>query len=190
MKKRLEDLQALAKKLKDTAAARTRDVAVTEVRLYDAAVAAAKAIEESRARAATAQPPTETAAPSSAPSAQPPRPAAPAELADYAVTSFPAQVAEALRPLLPAALVADITAEREPMAMFKRAQKALLDPGVKPPVAPAVEVRDAAIAALRLHEARVYADRYAARYADIDAVISTTLSDIKTAHGAACTCKE
>lgn len=181
LKKRLDDLQVLAKKLRETAAARTRDVAVTEVRLYDAAVAA--------------QPSTEGAVSTAAPSAAvaqplPPKPAAPAALADYAVTSFPAQLAEALRPLLPATLVSEITAEREPMAMFTRSRKALLDPEIKPPTAPSIEVRDAAIAALRLHEARVYADRYVMRYREIDVALSATLANIKSAHGGACTCND
>lgn len=191
LKKRLEDIQAVAKKLKETAAARTRDIAVTEARLYDAAIAAAKAIEESRARASAAQPTPEGAATPAVVSATlPPKPAAPAALADYAVTSFPAQVAEALRPLLPAALVAEIAAVPAPMAMLAKAQKALLDPEIKPPTAPAIDVRDAAIAALRLHEARAYADRYASRYAEIDSALSAALRDIKAAHGGACTCKD
>lgn len=210
IRRRLDELKSNAKKLADLAAQRTREIAVTEGRMYDAAVAAAKVVTDARARleqahaaavAAQAQqaaaapagtpPPIPVAAPVLPPvPALPPKPAAPAALADYAVTSLSAQIAEALRPLLPSALVSELAAERDHFALLARAQKALLDPAVKADVEPAREVRDAAIAALRLHEGRLYADRYAARYGEIDALLSATIADIRTAHRASCTCQE
>ncbi len=210
VKRRHEELKAAAKKLAELAATRTRDIAVTEGRLYDAALAAVKVIEQARAKAeqahaaavaaqaaeaAKAPPGTPAPTPIPAPTLPlvptlPAKPATPATLTDYAVISLPSQVGEALRPLLPANLVAEFVAERDPMVMLARAQKAILDPDIKPATGPAIEVRDAAIAALRLHEARLYADRYAIRYGEIDTLLTATIAETKAAHGKSCVCRD
>ncbi len=210
IKRRHEELKAASTKLVELAAARTREISVFENRLYEAALASSKSVETARAKAeqthatalaaqvalaaqapAGSAPPTPLAAPvlPAMPVLQP-KPAAPATLADYAVISLPAQIGEALRPLLPAALVAELTGERDTIVMLTKAQKAILDPEIKPATPPAVEVRDAAISALRLHEARFYAERYASRYGEIDTLLSATLSATAGANAKSCTCQD
>ncbi len=207
IKRRHEELKGNAKKLGELAAARTRDIAVVEARWYQSLVAAATAVEQARAKAEqahatavatqAAQAPAGTVPPPPlvAPALPivptlPPKPAAPANLADYAVFTLSAQIGEALRPVLPAALVADLLGERDALSLLSKAQKALLDPELKLAAPPPSEVRDAAIAALRLHEARLYADRYAMRYGEIDALLSATIAETKAANGKACTCRD
>jgi hypothetical protein len=209
LKKRYDEVTAIAKQAKDLAAVRVRAIAVAEVKIYDKAAAEAAKVEDQRVKlleahaaalakaveAAAALPVgTTPQAPPSAPTLPvvppvPPRPNGPAQATDYAVVSLTSLLSEALRPLLPMAKVKEIADEPLPTKAFVKARAALLDP--ETPASPAApEVKDAATMALRLLEARVYGDLYVARFKDLDVALSSTLADLRKAQSTSCTCRE
>lgn len=209
IKRRLDDLQAVAKQAVPLAAQRVRAIAVTEMRLYDKAVADAAKVEEQRAKLveihkaavtkyaeaaavlpAGTPPPALLAEPVLPPVPPlPMKPNGPAKLEDYAVVGLPSLVAEALRPMLPQTIITEIVDEKIQVKMFTRARTALLDPQVA--VANVLaEVREVSLMALRLLEARVYADLYASRYKELDGALGSAMTDLRAAQSSSCTCRE
>lgn len=191
MKKRHDDVQALVPQLRDAALARTREIVVAELATWERTIAASarragttladltKAIAEGKT----------TDLPTVDPTALPPRPPEPATLDAFKLLSRTALMREALRPLLPATLAAAAIEPVEPIAVLTKARAALLDPDVRrDPVDPVVA--DTAIAALRLIEALVYAERYAARHAIAEQAFGGTFSAIRAAHAQHCTCRD
>lgn len=195
LKKRAEDAAQTIARLKELTAIRTRDIGLAEQRVYERTVAEAKAKADADAArvarasdAPTASSPSTPATPAAAPSL-PPRPADVASEADYKLIGFAGLVAEALRALLPAAIANDVVAEPEPLKMLARAREAILDPA-RADDKVAVEVRDAAYAALRLLEARIYAETLVRRFAELDSVVPVAIKDIRGAAAANCTCRD
>jgi hypothetical protein len=216
LKKRLEDLTATAALAPKLAAVRVRNVAVAEVKVYDKAAADTARIEEQRTRLLDAHkvavakaaevaaaaaavlpagaPPTPPPAPLAEPTLPvsltlPTKPTGPARIEDYAVVGLPSLVVEALRPLLPVSVVAKIAEEPVAVRMFDKARTALLDPTLVNATANS-DVREASLMALRLLEARVYADRYVARYRELDAALFGAMTDLKAAQAASCVCRD
>jgi hypothetical protein len=160
-----------------------------------AAEAAAAIAKQASAAGTTAQPATTPAAaaipePTLPPVPPlPPKPNAPARLEDYGIVGLPSLVSEALRPLLPQPLITEIANEPVPVKMFVRARTALLDPALAVGGVNA-DVRDAALMALRLLEARVYVDLYVNRFKDLDAVLTGAIADLRAAQASSCTCRD
>jgi hypothetical protein len=216
LKRRIDEVALISKQLKELASNRVRQVALAEMKVYDKTIAeaskvafdAARVMAEAAAKsAATVLPPKldpngTTAPPSTAPAAAaitlpnlaapkplPAKPDTAAKLEDFAVVSITALISEALRPVLPAAVVTEIGLQTTPLATLQKARLALIDPATTIDQVP-LDVREAAFMALRLIEARVYAERYVTRYADLDAAMFGALADVRAAQAKACICRE
>jgi hypothetical protein len=191
LKKRHDDVQALAMQLREAAVARTRAIAVAEASAWERAAG-----EAARRAGATLAEITKAIAegrtdglPAVDAAALPLPPPEPASLEDFKRLPRIALIREALRPLLPASVAAATIEAAEPVAILTKARDALVDPAIKREPADPV-VADTAIAALRLIEASLYADRYAARHALAETAFGGTFSAIRAAHAQHCTCRD
>ncbi len=206
VKRRKDEVAMAAKQLKDLASARVRAVAVAEMSVHNRAVAeaskaavdAARVLAEMAGKAAAAAllPKVDGAAVVAlapivmpVPRVVPAKPADAAELADFAVVSVPALIGEALRPVLPATIVAEIVAQPTPLASLIKARAALVDPANNANAVP-LDVREASFMALRLIEGRIYAERYVSRYMELEASLFGSLADVQAAQTKACVCQE
>jgi hypothetical protein len=189
VKRRMDDITLAAKQLKEAAARRTREVALTEMRLYDKAIASALTAAETAAKLAASQP-VET--PAAAPTPPPPLPSKPADaaaVADYLITSTLSLIGEAVRPLLKAEAATEVAAEGPPLKALGKAQAAVLDPTRARDGVPA-EVRDAALTALRMIEAHTYGELHVERYLQLDVVLFGALKEVRAAQAKSCTCAD
>jgi hypothetical protein len=189
--RRAEEVTALARQLRTAAQVRTREIALTELRAYErtlgdlarrsgsALVAVTRTIVEGRTEGLPTVPPL----------AIPARPAEPASAADFGLLAPATLIREAVRPLLPAAASAPILAEPTPLTMLARARAVLLAPETQREPVPD-DVSDAAIAALRLIEASLYADLTVSRHQEVDSTLDGTLRALRDLHGRVCTCRE
>ena len=86
-------------------------------------------------------------------------------------------------------LIAEVTAEAQPLKALAKARTLLLDPArVNDATVP--EVREAGLQALRLIEAQVYSELHLARYKQLDSVLFGALDAIRATHKQACTCRD
>jgi hypothetical protein len=189
--RRADDLAGLARQIRSASHARTRDIAVAELRTFERTLgdlARQSGSALARFTKAVADGQTESL-PAIAPLSFPNRPAEPAAITDIGLLGLPSLIREAARPLLPADALGAALIGPTPMAILTQVRARFLDPETKrEPVAD--EVADTAIAALRLIEASVYADKLSARLKEADEAVAGTLAKVRAIHQGACTCQD
>jgi hypothetical protein len=192
LKLRRDEVAVIAEKLLTAARARVRLVSTTEHaafakaeeqrRASEAAVVAAAAVNSEAAGTANPSHPATAALPPLGP-----KPPGTAPLETYAAMPLARLLLETARPLVAPADLTAIASEPSPYAALARAHAVVRSPGVAaPPVAP--EVRDAALHAFRLIEARIYADDLFERLKTLERTLIETVAEIRAIRARTCTC--
>jgi hypothetical protein len=186
--RRSEEVADITKRLAAATAVRLRAVSIAESEVY--AKALAKQVAASAAVPVVEGDDAKKPEPAGPAISGLIKPEEPAPLAAYAGKPLMMQVLDVVRRILPPAAVTQIAVEPTPIASLVLARGLLKEQAKGGGETFDPLVREAAGAALRMIEARAYAELLVLRYAAVDAALFATASDIRKAFDKTCTCPD